>query len=863
MAEIDRHNEPVTFGVPLGKGVLNDVEGTELKDPAGRCYPVQCQVVKRWSDDSVKWLLVDAQISVKSGEKKELLLLPLSAASSLQTNIITIQETEEELCVDTKAAAFYFSKKEFKPFNRIIFANKNIIQSTESNTVLADSDGKLNVAMIENYHVESFGGLRCSIRFDGFFGPSDQAQQKLRFISRVHLFANLSIAKIEFTVWNPASAQHPGGLWDLGDPSSFFFSGLSINFRFKEKNRQMGLVLFDEELKSSITIGQSSSISEKPLTRIKIYQDSSGGRNWQSPNHVNQFGEVRTSFRGYRIYKDDIIAQEGDRIQPTAYIDIEDSRISVTTEHFWQNFPSSCEVHDGALTIGLFPEEFDDVFELQPGEQKTHNFYLNVDNARDSQDVGDLNWVHYPLLPHCGSEWYASTGIFPLFKHISIPEHKQILKYIDKAVQGDSTFMMRREVIDEFGWRNFGDLYADHEAIYQETETPFISHYNNQYDGLLGILFQFVRTGGWDWFSLGDQLCRHVRDIDIYHTSSDRSDFNHGLFWHTEHHLAAETATHRCFSKRHEGDRNLKYYGGAPALAHNYTTGLSLHYYLTGQRQSYDAAVELAKFVESSKVLNNTLADFFFSTLKRIRARIKNRGKLVDLSRVYGFDGPGRGSGNSLNSLLDAFELTGQKRYLDIAEDIVLQCIHPDDDIEKRNLLDRENRWMYTIFLKSLCRYLDVKTECCELDDRFGYARESLVKYARWMVRYEDLYLNDRSKLEFPNETWAAQEFRKADVLQAAAVYVESSEKQVFLEKAQFFLKGGVEGLREFGDKALLTRPMILMMTNGWKKKGLGYEGAYSSNLSKEDVKRKKCDGMTINVGNELDYLKNILSKRI
>ena len=44
------------------------------------------------------------------------------------------------------------------------------------------------------------------------------------------------------------------------------------------------------------------------------------------------------------------------------------------------------------------------------------------------------------------------------------------------------SILNRREIIDEYGWRNFGEIYADHEAVYHQGRGPFVSHYNNQYD---------------------------------------------------------------------------------------------------------------------------------------------------------------------------------------------------------------------------------------------------------------------------------------------------------------------------------------------------------------------------------------------
>jgi hypothetical protein len=34
---------------------------------------------------------------------------------------------------------------------------------------------------------------------------------------------------VKFTLHNPKAAHHPGGLWDLGDPGSIYFSDLILH----------------------------------------------------------------------------------------------------------------------------------------------------------------------------------------------------------------------------------------------------------------------------------------------------------------------------------------------------------------------------------------------------------------------------------------------------------------------------------------------------------------------------------------------------------------------------------------------------------------------------------------------------------
>ena len=53
-------------------------------------------------------------------------------------------------------------------------------------------------------------------------------------------------------------------------------------------------------------------------------------------------------------------------------------------------------------------------------------------------------------------------------------------------MDGPNSFFSRREIIDEYGWRHYGEVYADHENAYYSGVKPLVSHYNNQYDLVAG-----------------------------------------------------------------------------------------------------------------------------------------------------------------------------------------------------------------------------------------------------------------------------------------------------------------------------------------------------------------------------------------
>ncbi|HQR41917.1 MAG TPA: hypothetical protein PLX97_04520, partial [Gemmatales bacterium] len=302
----------------------------------------------------------------------------------------------------------------------------------------------------------------------------------------------------------------------------------------------------------------------------------------------------------------------------------------------------------------------------------------------------------------------------------SADPHKEYLTLVDAALEGPDTFATKREVIDEYGWRHFGDIYGDHEAVFHKSPTPLVSHYNNQYDAVAGMGYQYLRSADCRWLTEMQHLARHVIDIDVYHTDQDKSAYNHGLFWHTFHYVDADTGTHRSYPRNARVPPDGRPVpGGGPANEQNYTTGLMLHYFLTGHRPSKETAIGLARWVIDMDDGTKTIFRFLSTS---------DTG-LASKSRTPSYHGPGRGAANSIAALVDGHRLTGEMVFLKKAEQLIRRCIHPSDNVEQRNLLDAENRWFYTMFLQSLGKYLHYKQEIGELDSMYAYARASLLHY--------------------------------------------------------------------------------------------------------------------------------------
>ncbi len=372
--------------------------------------------------------------------------------------------------------------------------------------------------------------LRATIRLTGRFDRC----AGLRFRARLSFYAGTGLVCVRFTLHNCRSARHRGGLWDLGDPGSFFFRDLSIGLEMAAGRALRTFWKAEVDHRFSPADG-----------KLEIYQDSSGGENWQSRNHANRWGRVPCRFAGYRV-RSDRGEQSGRRASPSLRMENGAASIGICLPEFWQQFPKAVEAEGSRPCVRLFPQQWDDLFELQGGERKTHTVWLHFAGVEEAS-TDALEWVHRPCRVLASRAWYASSGAFSHLLPADEDVDARMAKLMAQAIRGPRSVFAGRERIDEYGWRNYGDVWANHEEAYYEGPKPVISHYNNQFDIVEGAILQWLRTGDPRWFDVFDPLARHVMDIDIYHTDRDRAAYNGGLFWFTDHYLDARTSSHRTY----------------------------------------------------------------------------------------------------------------------------------------------------------------------------------------------------------------------------------------------------------------------------------------------------------------------------
>ncbi|WP_394221199.1 hypothetical protein [Alteromonas gracilis] len=729
------------------------------------------QISQLWPDGSVKWLLCEGLIDLQSHAESDEIVLTLDAvksSASSKTLVSPISNNSDTISLSLNNGKQITINKT-KPF---AFATDNHFSSS-FDVLGINSQSVTPIGFSYTLHCSNDEYTAATVEQKYKINLDDD--KKLVVEAKATIFISNGAISGHVTVRNPSAASHPHGKWDLGDPNSIYLNECCIS-------------LTGKTLESSLSLN-SEVFSSSEHTELTLHQASSGFENWQSPVHVTKDNVNSLPFRGFKLYQSEHLLLSGEQAEPRINFYDSENTYSVQVDKFWQNFPSSAELEANTLSVSILGSRHSEKTELQPGEQKTRSISIAPFEIQSLQVVID-------------SSWLRNASVLPFLP--SAPCKFDTL--IKRGIEGPSSFYQKRLDIDEFGWRHFGELYADHEKALAPDEPFFVSHYNNQYDPIFGMLTQWLLSADSRWFELADDLAKHVADIDVYHTNEDKPEYSGGLFWHTDHYVQAYTASHRTYSKHQPtGVYDDHAGGGGPGGQHCYTNGLTLHYLLTGYAPSRDAALSIAQWVTNYYEGDNTFVGALLALKNSEIPGVKNvkTGK-------YPLD---RGTGNYLQARLDRYELQGCESDIDAVSYVIAHTVSPFDDFSQLQLDNVEATWFYTVFLQAVCRFISLKEQRSEYDSGYQYAVDSLTHYANWMTSNEYAYLDKPEILEFPNQTWSGQDLRKLCVLNFASNYLTDEERTLALQKVEQLAEIIYQRLSTSNETSS-TRILCLMMQN-------------------------------------------------
>jgi hypothetical protein len=772
-----------SLGFPLPKGMFWPEHVLSIFDERSAAITSSIKINSLWDDNSIRWCHAEGLVVIDRTGPEQYFLGPAKPTQTFKTDCAV--EENKAVRLKAKDSVVEIDLTEFLHIQQITTDGPKPLSLQP---IFNIENFQPTFELIDYQYSTTVGWNSQPIHSNAQFvyeGKNSQQNKIVLVKLRLTLFYDSNELRISVSVHNPMPLIHNSGKWDLGNDNSLFIHEFGLCF----------------SLPDSQILYKTANADYLPANTFSMEVDNSGGENWRSKNHIDHNAKPLNTERGAKLITElNGISEIFNELRPQGSFKIESNEtgVIICIQDFWEKFPVLVKAINSDLSINFSTGKSATAVELQPGEIKSHELVLQL-----ISDKINVNNIKNPPLLVPNSALYCDSKTIPWLSLAAL--HNSLFDVTQLGVDGANNFFTKREVVDEFGWRNFGDLYADHEALGYEGSDTFVSHYNNQYDPLQGFLKQWLLTGDQRWKLLADNLFDHIVNIDIYHTELDKPEYNGGLFWHTDHYVQAETASHRTYSKRQPKDVYQDHAGGGgPGSHHCYTSGLLLYYQLTGNELAKTTVLRLTKwitcFFEGDGTVLGTLLQY------RNRASVRN-----PITGKYPLD---RGTANYVNALLDSFELTGDKSYIERSSGIILQTFHYTDDFETRNFEDIENTWFYIVFMQSVAKYLWLTENVNIISHDYEAVKESFMHYGSWVCDYESPYLKNAHKLEFPNDTWTAQDLRKIMILKIYMRYVNDEIRREKIKSKISEISVFVESKLSISKEKAFTRVLALIMQN-------------------------------------------------
>lgn len=606
-AAVHRAGWPVTSGVPLAEGALRDPQATALYSADGREIPLQTEALSRWPDGSVRWLLLDFQTDLEAGEKKRLTLRYGSGIRrSVIPNPLAISKKGQAVVIDTGPLRLQLSPTAFRLLDGVwLDTNKDGRFSADEQVAGPDGAGIFLTTPDGEAFRADLAAATLTIEDSGPLRACVK-MEGLHGSAKGTMFRY--VVRVHAFRGQPFVRIHYTFINDQQDAMMAKIDALDLVFAHAQKNADR-IVLDGKE---------------------------------RAAGRVFQVDDGRYDVDG---------AQAGRRAAGWAAVGTEHLGMAVGVREWWQNWPKDIHVSAGRLRIGICPdfpkglydgkpltEECkltyylrDGVYSFKCGMARTQELWATFFSGKpETARLADFfKAAEMPLLAQCDPAHVSdSRALGPL----PGSDPKKYRAYETLVADFFEHHLADRDRFREYGMLNHGDWY----------NTNWDSWGNLEYDTSRIWFQQYLRTGDRRYFDRAEQGARHIVDVDVLHVSNPHVraypgsvDMRPGQIWaHCVGHTGGYYA--RYVANKYENEAPLKMKGayqvGLWDFGHVWIGGVFDYYLLTGDRRARQVGL----------LVSDTMADLCPT---RYTDHIRNIGWPMHL-------------------LLNAYEATGEKKYL-------------------------------------------------------------------------------------------------------------------------------------------------------------------------------------------------------
>jgi hypothetical protein len=570
--------EPVSVGFPLGLDqAVTDVNQLILRDAALVQVPCQFKALTRWGADRsvttapLKWVLATFRATVPPFVTTS---FQVELGGALGGGLTTATSATAITVTPYAGTSFVVPTTSFAPFSGVTLNGQTIVATPGAATMVNTSGTPLAPVVTSPTVVEEAGTIRTVLRQRGTIGG-------LQYTARWYFHAGRNDVALDFRLENAAAY----GL----------FSSVLAD----------GQVYFD-----SLTLSQPIAGGTLTVTSTQAAHTLAAGQQYEV---AQDFG-VAPPYDVLAGFDADLKlngVQVGSTLRYPGSLDVTGASggATITLDRFWQNFPKAIGATAGSATVSLFPSwgngpEYKGIYELptstapvdplaltnyrfEGGRWKSHHVVFDFHGAgarTPAQVAAEADRVNMPLIGHPDPTHVRksfATGVL-FVERWTPPPYVSVLRAtqfsmmmvddnaatdvpsmgkigLPKYVNRGGTWGDRQT----YGWENFGDLpWADGYCAL---------HYN--WPG--NMMLEFLRSGDWRYLDRGRDMVAYRRDYGQNHSTAT------GEWW-------------RGCSFYEKGWWHGNY--GEGGHGHNWALGTLLHYVITGDEGSREAALENADF---------------------------------------------------------------------------------------------------------------------------------------------------------------------------------------------------------------------------------------------------------------------------
>jgi hypothetical protein len=486
-AGVERRNEPVRMGIPLAKGVVSDVAELTLKD-GGKTVPAQFSEVMRWPEDnSLRWVHVVFQTSVKAGSIGK---VTLARGNKAAASPMDVAETGGAVTVRNGILKLVFKGNDlidsasYDPAGR--FAPGTEVIKTHADGITAVINGKKFKASSDSRaSIVERGSETVVVKVSGAL--TDGTDAPFEYVCYAHVFRGSPVVRLEvaYTCVQGKDAPDFVTLNDLSLVLPTTLAGGSASVG-TEKSVLSG--------KSVSIMAVSSSLSE-----LKVDGRAAGTAAGKSAK-PKTIGWVALSSGK--------------------------SGLAVGVRWFWQMFPKAMEASaDGKLRAGLYAAEAGGPLDVYMGQGRTHYVTLRFGPQADAETAAFFAGTQMPLRALCSPKYYceetegfgrvaqADPAIYPADVAEKEKKYNDCLlgsvQYIEKKIDGHS---YNGVTMDSYGYNEWGDVFH-HANEAGNTNKWNILWESNYYDYPWACGIQFARTGETLYLDILDRHGLHLADV--------------------------------------------------------------------------------------------------------------------------------------------------------------------------------------------------------------------------------------------------------------------------------------------------------------------------------------------------------------